>query len=127
MIESAKVYPHSHLTHDIIGAAQEVHRQLGLGFLEKVYANALAFELRSRSHSVTVEAPIEVGYKDQNVGVYFADLLVEGSVICEIKAIQSLAPEHEAQLLNYLKATGIKVGLLINFGRASLQVKRMVF
>ncbi len=127
MTKGAKVYPHSELTRDIIGAAQEVHRQLGFGFLEKVYVNALAFELRSRGHAVTAEAPIEVAYKDQTVGVYFADILVDNSVICEIKAVQRLSPEHEAQLLNYLKATGIKVGLLLNFGRSSLQARRMVF
>ena len=127
MTEGPKVYPHSEVTHDIIGAAQEVHRQLGFGFLEKVYASALTFELSARGHSVTAEAPIDVAYKGHTAGVYFADLLVDGAVICEIKAVQRLLPEHEAQLLNYLKATGIKVGLLLNFGRPSLQVRRMVF
>ena len=73
------------------------------------------------------EAPIEVTYKDAVVGSYFADILVESSVICEVKATRSLLPEHEAQLLHYLKATGIHVGLLLNFGAASVQVKRMVF
>ena len=127
MIDQTKVYPHSELTHAIIGAAQEVHRQLGRGFLEKVYGNALAVELRSRGRTAVQEAPIEVAYKEEIVGVYFADLFVDAAVICEIKAAQSLRPEHEAQLLNYLKATRVKVGLLLNFGRSSLQVKRLVF
>jgi len=120
-------YPHSDMTHDIIGAAYEVYRELGHGFLEKVYAAALKKELEGRGHEAVSEAQIEVHYKGESVGVYFADVLVDGSVMCEIKAAQKLAPEHEAQILNYLKATGIKVGLLLNFGPKGVQVKRMVF
>ena len=120
-------YPHRELTEKVIGAAFEVHRELGYGFLEKVYENALARELDQHGVPVLSQAPIEVRYKGQVIGSYFADLLVDGSVICEIKAIRALASEHEAQLLHYLKATGIKVGLLLNFGSRSLQVKRLVF
>ncbi len=105
----------------------EVHGQLGPGFLEKVYEEALGHELRLRGVSCTTQAPILVSYKGKRVGYYVADVLVEGKVLCEIKAGDGLAREHEAQLLNYLKATQVKVGLLLNFGRQRLQIKRMVF
>jgi len=118
---------HAALTRQIIGSAYEVHSELGQGFLEKVYSTALRNELLSRDINVAAEAPIEVVYKDKPVGLFFADLLVEGRVICEIKAVRRLAPEHEAQLLNYLKATNIHVGLLLNFGGERVQIKRMVF
>jgi GxxExxY protein len=121
------VYPHRELTEKIIGAAFEVHRELGAGFLEKVYEAALLRELTARSVPAAQQAQIEVPYKGHTVGVYFADLLVDGRVICEIKAVAALSAEHEAQLLNYLRATGIKVGLLLNFGRPKLQIKRLVF
>ncbi len=104
-----------------------MHRELGPGFLEKVYETALVRELSSRGVSTRPQVEIAVGYKGQPVGLYFADLLVDDAVLCEIKAVRTLAPEHEAQLLHYLKATGIKVGLLLNFGSRSLQVKRRVF
>ena len=120
-------YPHRELTEKIIGAAFEVHRELGHGFLEKVYETALSHELQVRGIRARSQAEIAVHYKGQSVGVYFADLLVEDAVICEIKAANDLAPSHEAQLLHYLKATGTKVGLLLNFGSRRLQVKRMVF
>ena len=120
-------YPHLETTRAIIGAAYEVHRELGPGFLEKVYETALVQELNNRGVAARAQAEIAVSYKGQPVGAYFADLVVDDAVICEVKAINSLAPEHEAQLLNYLKATGIKVGLLLNFGARRLQVKRMVF
>ena len=120
-------YPHRELTEKIIGAAFEVHGELGPGFLEKVYETALVKELREQGVGVRPQAEIAVHYKGETVGVYHADLLVDDAVICEIKAAGSIAPEHEAQLLHYLKATGTKVGLLLNFGSRRLQVKRMVF
>lgn len=120
-------FPSAALTRAIIGAAFEVHRVLGHGFLEKVYEAALVRELRGRGHRVVSQAEIEVGYKGEPVGVYYADLLVEDAVICEVKAVDRLAPAHEAQLLNYLKATGVKVGLILNFGARRVEVKRMVF
>lgn len=119
--------PHSDLTGDIIGAAYAVYRELGHGFLEKVYAAALKKELEGRGREAVSEAQIEVHYKGESVGVCFADVLVDKRVTCEIEAAQKLAPEHEAQPLNYLKATGIKLGLLLNFGPNGVQVKRMVF
>ncbi len=119
-------YPHREITEKIIGAAFEVHRQLGPGFLEKVYETALARELKSRGIAVRPRAEMGVSYKGQSVGVYYADLLVDEAVICEIKAAESLASAHQAQLLHYLKATGIEVGLLLNFGSDRVQVKRLV-
>lgn len=118
---------HAELTRSIIGAAYEVHGELGRGFLERVYATALRQELLARGIESLAEAPIQVTYKGQPVGNYYADLLVDGRVVCELKAVNRLLPEHEAQLLHYLKSTAIKVGLLINFGSERVQVKRMVF
>ncbi len=120
-------YPESQLTQRVIGAAIEVHRRLGPGFLERVYENTLVHELRSRAINVAAQFDLEVRYKDVVVGVYCCDLLVEGRVLCEIKATSGIDPAHEAQLINYLKGTGIRVGLLLNFGAPKLQTKRMIF
>ena len=113
------------ITEKIIGASYDVHNYLGSGFLEKVYQNSLAIELHSLAFKVDVEKPIEVLYKGKIVGNYFADIMVDDKVIVEVKAIKELSTIHEVQLVNYLKATGIEVGLLINFG-TSVQVKRRV-
>ena len=99
---------------------------MGYGFLEKVYENALLFELEKRGVSALAQCPIEVRYGDKLVGEYFADLLVDNRIIVEVKAVKTLAPEHEAQLLNYLKATTIEVGLLLNFGPEP-QIKRKAY
>src|SRR5690606_24658752 len=93
-----------------------VYNTLGYGFLEKVYENALAFELRERGLFVQQQQPIAVYFKNVKVGEYFADLLVENLVLVELKAVENLKLEHEAQLLNYLKATEIDLGLVLNFG-----------
>jgi len=114
------------LTEEIIKAAYKVHNALGFGFLEKVYQNALMIELKRMGLKVTSEMPIKVYYRNEIVGEYIADIIVEDKVILELKAVKDLAEIHEVQLVNYLKATGIKVGLLINFGH-SVQVKRKVF
>jgi len=124
LVEGEGDYPHLETTRAIIGAAYEVHRELGPGFLEKVYEAALAQELTNRGVPVRCQAEIRVRYKGREVGVYYADLLVDDNVVCEIKAVESLSRAHEAQLLHYLKATGIKVGLLLNFGSQRVQVKR---
>ena len=113
---SASLYKHSDLTEQIIGAFYSVYATLGYGFLENVYVKALMIELKSRAMNVQNELPIHVYYASQLVGEYFADLVVNDLVILEIKAAKSLATEHEAQLLNYLKATPYEVGLLLNFG-----------
>lgn len=120
-------YPHQELTRQIIGAAYDVHRELGGGFLEKVYESALAMGLAARGLNVQCQTPIEVQYKGESLGTYFADLFVNSAVICEIKAANGIDSSHQAQLLHYLKATDIKVGLLLNFGRKRVDVKRMVF
>ncbi len=109
-------YKHTELTEAIIGAFYAVYGDLGYGFLEKVYANALALELHARGIMAVREQPISVRYKGVVVGEYFADLIVKDTVIVEAKAVRSLLDEHEAQLLNYLKATPYEVGLLLNFG-----------
>ena len=120
-----KSYKHREITEKIIGAAQKVHNTLGYGFLEKVYQNSLVIELRTLGFDVEVEQPIAVQYRDEIVGNYVADIVVDGKVILEIKAVKELSEIHEVPLVNYLKATGIEVGLLINFGR-SVTVKRRV-
>ena len=112
------------LTNKIIGCAYTVHNTLGYGFLEKVYENALCIELSREGLSVKQKYPIEVYYDDVIVGEYIADLLVEEKVLIELKAVQNLCKEHEVQLVNYLVATGINIGLLINFGSKSVQIKR---
>jgi GxxExxY protein len=105
---------HKDITELIIKAFYTVYNTLGYGFLEKVYENAMVIELRKLGLEVIPEACIKVYYNSKVVGEYFADLLVAGAVIVEIKAVRTLAPEHEAQLLNYLKATPYEVGLLLN-------------
>ena len=111
------------LTRIIIGCAYKVHNTLGSGFLEEVYENSLKIELEKRCINVKQQEPIAVSYDGQIVGVYRADLWIENRLIIEIKGIRALAKEHEVQLVNYLAATGIDNGLLINFG-PSVEVKR---
>jgi GxxExxY protein len=123
--ESEKV-KHKALTEEIISAFYAVYNKLGYGFLEKVYENAMIIELESRGIPVVQQAPIKVLYDGKVTVEYFADLLVDGKVIVEIKAAKNLAFENEAQLLNYLKATDMEVGLLVNFGPEP-KVKRKVF
>jgi GxxExxY protein len=120
------MYKHQELTEKIIKAAQNVHNTLGYGFLEKVYHNAMVLELRKMGLEVAPEKPILVYYDGQIVGEYFADVVVADKVILEIRAVQVLNAAYEAQLVNYLKATNIDVGLLLNFGK-SLEVKRKIF
>jgi GxxExxY protein len=117
---------HGKLAYQIVGAAMEVHRTLGSGFLEAVYESALAHEMSLQGISFERQKRLPVKYKGQIVGDYIADFVVTESVILELKAISEIAPAHEAQLLNYLAATGIKLGILLNFGAKSLQQKRLV-
>ena len=118
-------YKHKELTHNIINAAHTVHNTLGYGFLEKVYHKSLFIELNKRGCNVEYEKSVQVCYEGQVVGDYSLDLLVENKVIVEIKAVDRYTSAFEAQLLNYLKATGLEVGLIINFG-PSVEVKRMI-
>jgi GxxExxY protein len=119
-------FKHTDITDLIIKAFYTVYNTLGYGFLEKVYRNALTIELRKLGLDVIQEARITVYYDGQVVGEYFADLLVASAVIVELKAVKSLLSEHEAQLLNYLKATPYEVGLLLNFGPKP-EIKRKAF
>lgn len=114
------------ITYVIRGSVYEVNRVLGAGFLEKVYEKALVVELPRRGLTVESQVPIKVTYKNCHVGEYFADIVVEKQIILEIKAVESLAKIHEAQILNYLKATGYKIGFLINFTHPKAQIKRFV-
>ena len=118
---------HKDITEKIIGAAFEVHRVLGYGFLEKVYQKAMQVELHRSGLRVESERKIKVAYKGATVGDYEADLFVEEKVIVELKVARNYVPDDEPQLLNELKATGVRVGLLINFGRTRVEFKRLVF
>jgi len=114
------------LTYIIRGCVYEVYRKLGCGFLESVYEKALLIELRSHGLQSGRQVPIEVNYKGENVGNYYADLVVNGSVILELKAQQRLSPASKVQLLNYLNATGLHLGLLINFSYPKASIQRIV-
>ncbi len=115
---------YENLTHSIIGCAFEVINELGTGFLESVYENSMMVSLSDAGLTVQSQKPLEVRYRERLVGEFFADLLIEEKVIVELKTVKALAPEHEAQIINYLQATGIEVGLLINFGNPKLDIKR---
>ncbi len=108
---------HKEITEQIIDAFYKVYNSLGFGFLESVYEQALKIELASKGLEVDSQVPINVKYKKQLIGEFYADLLVESKVIIELKASGKIVKEHEYQLINYLKATDIEVGLLLNFGR----------
>jgi len=113
------------VTEIVIGCAFKVSNTLGCGFLEKVYENALVHELRKTGLRVTQQYPIKVYYDGIVVGNFEADLLVQESVIVELKAIRTMTERDEAQCLNYLKATQLKIGLLINFGNPKVEIKRI--
>ena len=115
------------LVYDIIGCAMEVHNELGYGFLEKVYENALMLELRNSQIPAVQQAQIKVNYKNSIVGDYIADIVVDDKIILELKSATDISEEHIAQTLNYLKATGIKLGLLINFGKERLEYNRLIY
>lgn len=124
--DSAEPYPEQDLTEKILRCAFAVHNTLGAGFLERVYSNALAVEMRAHGIALQTEVPLKIKYRDTIFGDYIADLVVEGRVLVELKACASLDPVHTAQILNYLRASGIRVGLLPNFGRPKLEYRRFV-
>jgi GxxExxY protein len=117
---------HEELTSEIIAAFYFVYNRLGYGFLEKVYENALILELRKRGLIAKQQAPIQVYYDGQVVGEYFADLMIQDKVILELKVVEEIVTAHEAQLVNYLKATSLEVGLVLNFGPKP-EFKRKIF
>ena len=119
-------YPHKELTRKIIGAAMEVYNTLGCGFLESVYEEAMTLEFRLQNIEFERQKPLDVFYKGTKVKQFVCDFLVEGSVLVELKAIKELTPLETGQVLNYLKSTDLKLGLLLNFGASSLQYKRVI-
>ena len=125
--KDTKDYSLEPITREIIGAAFEVHNVLGYGFLERVYQRAMQVELEARSVKVELEPRIKVQFKGVIVGDYAADLLIEDKIIVELKSDPIYQTMHEAQLLNELRGTGIRLGFLINFGREKVEYKRMVF
>ena len=125
--EDESAFPHKEITETIIGAAFEVHNELGYGFLHRVYQRALQVELTKRGLRAEWEKRINVRYKDVIVGDYDADLIVNDCVLLEIKIAPQYDKRDEAQLLNMLKATGLKLGMLINFGRYKVEYRRFVF
>lgn len=115
---------YEHITREIIGAAYKVFKTFGFGFLESVYKKAMIIELKRKGLKVEEEKPLKVYYEDQVVGDFFIDLFVQDEIVVELKSIQSIAKEHEVQLVNYLNGVRKEVGLLINFGLSGVQVKR---
>lgn len=114
------------LSYKIVGLAIQVRKELGFGFLEKVYENALMILLRENGIQAEQQVPIKVTFHGQIIGDNIADILVEGSIIIELKAADKITPAHKAQVLNYLKATGLKLAILLNFGKDSLEHERLV-
>ena len=119
-------FKHKEFTELIIKAFYNIYNTLGYGFLEKVYENSMMIELKLLGLNCEKQKPISVFYKNLNVGEYFADIIIENKVIVELKATEGICEEHEAQLLNYLKAIEIEVGLLLNFGKKP-QFKRLLY
>ena len=116
---------HSEITEKILKCCFEVANELGAGFLESVYRKALLIALKQAGLQATEEAPLKVLFRGQCVGEFFADILVEEKVVVELKAVKAIAPEHQAQVINYLNATGFSVGLLVNFGNQKIDYKRV--
>ncbi len=117
---------HSELSYAVVGAAMEVHRHLGAGFLESVYQAALAHELTCRAIAFEEYKRLPVQYKGVAVGDFVADVVVDGKMILELKAVERLNPKHAAQARNYLAATGLRLAILLNFGSSSLEQERVV-
>lgn len=124
-MKAVSEHPHRELTERILGVAIQVSRELGSGFLESVYERAFALALSQEGLAVATQVHLEVHFRSEIVGRFVADMLVEGKVLLELKAVDHLLPEHQAQTINYLKATGIPVGLLLNFGTPKLTWKRL--
>lgn len=119
-----KIVLHEDITRIILSCAFEVSNELGAGFLESVYEKAMLVSLKKKGLTAFVQHPIKVFFQGENVGDFFADILVDGKVIVELKVSKAISPEHQAQIINYLNATGIKVGLIINFGNPKLEYRR---
>ncbi len=116
---------HSELSRDVLACCFDVAKTLGAGFLENVYKNALFISMKQKGLTVSTEQVYEIEFQGYKIGKYIADLVVENLVIIELKCCQSLLAEHQAQLINYLKASGIPIGLLVNFGHPKLEYRRL--
>jgi len=116
---------HEEISREIIGCAYAVMNEMGSGFLESVYENALVIALETSGLQVVQQRPIDVRFRGRIVGNYVADLIVEDRILLELKAVKTLLPEHKAQVINYLKATGYPLGLLINFGNPKVEIHRL--
>jgi GxxExxY protein len=114
------------LTSEIIDAAFAVHNTLGCGLLEKVYENSLAWKLELRKQKVALQKEFRVIYREKEVGIYYADIVVDDKVIIEVKAVEDLDDIHRAQLMNYLRISGLRVGLLMNFAKTKLEYERFI-
>lgn len=121
-----KEFLYKELSYEIIGLAMEVHRELGTGFLEKVYENALMILFEQNNIKSIQQEPIKISFRNKIIGDYIADIIVEDKIILELKCISKIIGTHKAQIANYLKATGKKVGIIINFGNKSLEIERVV-
>ncbi|OGW42125.1 MAG: hypothetical protein A2010_19190 [Nitrospirae bacterium GWD2_57_9] len=117
---------HKDVTKEIIDSAFNVHNYIGCGLLEKVYGNALVWDLELKKQNVVAQQQYKILYREKEVGIYCADLVVEDKVIVEVKSVERIEDIHRAQLLNYLKISGLRVGLLINFARPKLEYERLV-
>ena len=115
---------HGEMTERIIRCCFQVSNELGCGFLESVYERALLIALHEEGLNAATQVPLKVDFRGSSVGEFFADIVVGGEVLVELKAAKAIAPEHVAQVLNYLKATGLQVGMLVNFGNAKLEYRR---
>jgi len=125
-MNTEKEFLYKELTGEIIEASCSVHNTLGCGLLEKVYENALAWELELRVRKISSQKEFKVIYREKEVGMYYADLVVDDKVIVEVKAVENIDDIHRAQLLNYLRISGLRVGLLINFAKPKLQYERFI-
>jgi GxxExxY protein len=117
---------HKDLSYKIVGLAMQIHSELGFGFLEKVYENSMMVLFRRENIMAKQQAPISVSFEGEIVGDYYADILIEDKIILELKAIEKITDAHKAQVLNYLKATGLKLAIIINFGKQRLEYERIV-
>ncbi len=125
-MDTNKEILHKDLSYKIIGLAMQVHRELGFGFLEKVYENSMMVLFRRENITAKQQAPVSVSFEGEIVGDYYADILIEDKIILELKAIEKITDAHKAQALNYLKSTGLKLAIIINFGKQRLEYERIV-
>jgi len=125
-VQPGEEYIHQELTKDILASAFRVHNSIGCGLLEKVYGNAMSWDLKLNKRNDVEEKEFKVVYREREVGAYYGDLVVDEKVIVEVKAVEKLNNVHRAQLLNYLKISGMRVGLLLNFANPKLEYERIV-